>query len=69
MDALKASGNEAVRKGDYLSAIDFYRQAISSADEEKVDDIVALHSNCSFAHLKLGEFSKVSIICKSSKYL
>lgn len=58
MDALKAAGNEAVRQGNFSSAIDLYTQALSSAVEKTVDDIAALHSNCSFAHLKLGQLSE-----------
>lgn len=58
MDTLKAAGNEAVRQGNYSSAVDLYTQAINSIDEKKVDDIAALHSNCSFAHLKLGQLSE-----------
>ncbi|MCO5598239.1 hypothetical protein L7F22_052331 [Adiantum nelumboides] len=58
MDALKAAGNEAVRQGNYSAAIDLYMKALSSIDEKMVDDIAALHSNCSFAHLKMGQLSE-----------
>lgn len=55
MDDLKAAGNDAVRQGNYSAAVDLYTQAINGADAGKVDEIAALHSNCSFAYLKLGK--------------
>ncbi|KAJ7567895.1 hypothetical protein O6H91_01G011200 [Diphasiastrum complanatum] len=55
MEDLKAAGNDAVHNGNYLAALDFYKQAIDAVEENKVDDLAALHSNCSFAHLKLGQ--------------
>ncbi|KAG6542575.1 hypothetical protein Mapa_016046 [Marchantia paleacea] len=59
MDALKAAGNDAVRQGDYTAALDSYQQALSAADENtSADEIAALHSNCSFAHLKLGQLQE-----------
>lgn len=61
MDALKAAGNEAVRQGDYTAALDSYQQALSAADDNtSADEIAALHSNCSFAHLKLGQLQEVN---------
>lgn len=64
MDALKAAGNEAVRQGNYSSAIELYTQALNSIDEKMVDEIAALRSNCSFAHLKLGQLSEVGSVLK-----
>lgn len=58
MDALKAAGNDAVQKGNYAAAVDLYAQALATADVGKADEIAALHSNCSFAYLKLGQLSQ-----------
>ncbi|KAH9565779.1 hypothetical protein CY35_04G095200 [Sphagnum magellanicum] len=55
MDALKTAGNDAVRQGNFAAAIDFYQRAIAAADPSMGDELAALHSNCSFAHLKLNQ--------------
>eukprot|EP00249_Psilotum_nudum_P011769 c23369_g1_i1 orf=539-1657(-) len=55
MDVLKLAGNDAVRQGNFAAAVDFYKQALAAAEGASPDDIAALHSNCSFAHIKLGQ--------------
>ncbi|EFJ09576.1 hypothetical protein SELMODRAFT_447638 [Selaginella moellendorffii] len=57
MEEAKGKGNEAVKAGDFAQALDHYKQAIAIAvaDPARADDLAALHSNCSFAHLKLGQ--------------
>ncbi len=59
MDALKTAGNDAVRQGNFAAAIDFYQRAIAAADPSMGDELAAVHSNCSFAHLKLNQPQEV----------
>eukprot|EP00249_Psilotum_nudum_P011770 c23369_g2_i1 orf=478-1596(-) len=58
MDVFKDAGNDAVRQANFAAAVDFYKQALSAAEGGSPIDIAALHSNCSFAHIKLGQFQE-----------
>jgi glyoxylase-like metal-dependent hydrolase (beta-lactamase superfamily II) len=51
MEALKEQGNDAVRRGDFHAAADLYDRAIEAA----TGDLAPLHSNASFAYLKLAD--------------
>jgi hypothetical protein len=60
-DALKAAGNDAVRQGEYSVALDHYKQALVAAPGVAgADELATLHSNTSFAYLKLSQFQEVS---------
>lgn len=64
MEALKAAGNDAVRKGEYKAAVDLYTQAIASLHESQIEELSVLSSNCSFAWLKLGRNEEVTLLTR-----
>lgn len=55
MEALKEQGNDAVRRQDFGAAAELYERAIEAGSHLPQHDLAALHSNCSFAYLKLGQ--------------
>lgn len=56
MEALKEQGNEAVRRKDFAAAANLYVRAIQEAGSHlSPHALAALHSNCSFAYLKLAQ--------------
>jgi len=57
MEALKEQGNDAVRRKDFAAAAELYVRAIEAAGSQHLPqhDLAALHSNCSFAYLKLAQ--------------
>lgn len=58
MEAFKEKGNEAVRRNDYRAAVDFYLRAIEAGRDLPAQELAPLHSNCSFAYLKLNELAE-----------
>lgn len=59
MEQLKEQGNQAVRQGDFAAAASLYTRAIEAATEShSAADVAALHSNCSFANLKLQNLAE-----------
>lgn len=55
MEALKDQGNDAVRRQDYAAAASLYERAIDAGSHLPPLDLAPLHSNCSFAYLKLSQ--------------
>lgn len=55
MEALKEQGNDAVRRKDFAAAAELYVRAIEAGSHLPQHDLAALHSNCSFAYLKLSQ--------------
>ncbi|KAG0631909.1 hypothetical protein M758_1G289200 [Ceratodon purpureus] len=68
MEALKDQGNDAVRRKDFHAAVDLYTRAIEAAKASAVPDheVAPLHSNASFACLKLGDFAQARAHAESA---
>jgi hypothetical protein len=62
MEELKGKGIDAIKKGNFEAAASFYAEALALAKREDTEAIAALHSNRSYALLRLGQASQVSCV-------
>lgn len=65
MEEHKKKGNEAVAKGDFQKAANFYAEAFKFVQPGS-EAAAALHSNRSYALLKLGKATQVDTSASSS---